>query len=98
MRLSNIPNDGPQILKNHMSEVIILIYLDQLQRAHIQIIVIQARTFHQYFALGFESGVVIADVHAGNPVNIYFQVKHKPPEVTVGGKLTKQPVVNPAAF
>ena len=37
-------------------------------------------------------------LHTGNPVNVYLNVSQQLDKILVGGKLTEQPVIDPAAF
>ena len=94
MRLPYISDNAVQIVMQDMAEKVALLYLPQLQRPHIKVILSRRMAADDRLPGGFEDQVHLLHPHIGNPVNEDFYIGHQPLEVRMRGQFAEKPVVD----
>ena len=98
MSLTNILNDTVQIIMDRVAKKVTFLYLSQLQRADIKVVLPRRMAADHFLSGGLQHQIHLGNPHISNPVNKNLNIRHQPLEVLMGGNLTQQPVVDfPAA-
>ena len=94
MGLTNILNDTVQIVVDCVAKKVTFLYLSQLQRADIKVVLPRRMAADHFLPGGLQHQIHLGDSHISDPVNENLNIRHQPLEVLVGGNLTQQPVVD----
>ena len=89
-----IPDNAVQIIMKDMAVKIVLLYLTQFQRPHIQIIFSRCVFFKNGLPGSFQNQIHLVHPHISEPVNKDFHINHQPQKIRMGRQLTKQAVVD----
>ena len=88
-----IPDNAVQIIMKDMAVKIVLLYLTQFQRPHIQIIFSRCVFFKNGLPGSFQNQIHLVHPHISDLVNKDFHINHQPQKIWMSRQFTKQAVV-----
>ena len=94
MSLTNILNDTVQIIMDRVAEKITLLYLAELQRADLKVVIPRRMPADHFLPGGLQHQIHLGNSHIGDPINENLNIRHQSLEVLMCGNLTQQPVVD----
>lgn len=92
-----IPDNAVQIIMKDMAVKIVLLYLTQFQRPHIQIIFSRCVFFKNGLPGSFQNQIHLVHPHISDLVNKDFHINHQPQKIWMSRQFTKQAVVDLSA-
>ena len=92
-----IPDNAVQIIMKDMTVKIVLLYLTQFQRPHIQIIFSGCVFFKNGLPGSFQNQIHLVHSHISDLVNKDFHINHQPQKIWMSRQFTKQAVVDLSA-
>ena len=94
MGLTNILNDTVQVVVDCVAEKITFLYLSQLQRADIKVVIPWCMAADHFLPGGLQHQIHLGNSHIGDSVNENLNIRHQPLKILMCGNLTQQPVVD----